>query len=81
MVSLLRGAILAAGRGERLRSAVDGVPKPLVMLGEETLLARQANAMVAMGARAGAWDHQLRNSATDRNAGGRLAEGTRALRP
>jgi NDP-sugar pyrophosphorylase family protein len=51
MANRLSGAILAAGRGERLRGAVDGVPKPLVMLGDETLLARQANAMVAMGAR------------------------------
>jgi NDP-sugar pyrophosphorylase family protein len=51
MASRLSGAILAAGRGARLRDAVDGLPKPLVKLGAETLLARQANAMVGMGAR------------------------------
>jgi NDP-sugar pyrophosphorylase family protein len=51
MASRLSGAILAAGHGARLRDAVDGLPKPLVKLGAETLLARQANAMVAMGAR------------------------------
>jgi NDP-sugar pyrophosphorylase family protein len=47
----LQGAIIAAGRGTRLRTAGDDVPKPLVRLGGETLLARQARAMVAAGAR------------------------------
>jgi NDP-sugar pyrophosphorylase family protein len=42
MVAGLRGAIIAAGRGERLRGAVDGLPKPLVELGGETMLVRQA---------------------------------------
>jgi choline kinase len=43
------GAILAAGRGERLRSS-DPLPKPLVDVGGEPLLARQARAMLAAGA-------------------------------
>ena len=47
----LQGAIIAAGRGERLRRGGDDVPKPLVKLGGETLLARQARAMVQAGAR------------------------------
>jgi NDP-sugar pyrophosphorylase family protein len=51
MASRLSGAILAAGHGARLRAAVDGLPKPLVKLGAETLLKRQANAMVGVGAR------------------------------
>jgi NDP-sugar pyrophosphorylase family protein len=51
MVSRLSGAILAAGHGARLRDAVGGLPKPLVKLGAETLLERQANAMVGIGAR------------------------------
>jgi choline kinase len=47
----LQGAIIAAGRGERLRRDGDDIPKPLVMLGGETLLARQARAMLRAGAR------------------------------
>jgi len=50
MVGGLCGAIIAAGRGERLRDAVDDLPKPLVELGGETMLARQAGAMMAAGA-------------------------------
>jgi NDP-sugar pyrophosphorylase family protein len=46
----LSGAILAAGRGERLRPS-DPLPKPLVDVGGEPLLARQARAMLAAGAR------------------------------
>ncbi len=45
----LQGAIIAAGRGERLRSA-STIPKPLVDLGGETMLARQARALSAAGA-------------------------------
>jgi len=33
-----------------LRSAVDGIPKPLVEIGGETLLVRQARALTALGA-------------------------------
>jgi NDP-sugar pyrophosphorylase family protein len=47
----LSGAIIAAGRGERLRPASDGVPKPLVELGGEPLIVRQARALAALGAR------------------------------
>jgi choline kinase len=51
MVKELQGAIIAAGRGERLRvSTRDDIPKPLVMLGGEAMLARQARAMLAAGA-------------------------------
>src|SRR6478672_1676364 len=45
-----RGAIIAAGRGERLRGAVDGLPKPLVELGGETMLVRQARMLHQVGA-------------------------------
>ena len=51
MVAGLSGAIVAAGRGERLRAASGGVPKPLVEVGGETLLVRQCRAIAAMGAR------------------------------
>ena len=46
----LRGAIIAAGRGERLRNAVHDLPKPLVELGGETMLVRQARMLRAAGA-------------------------------
>jgi choline kinase len=45
-----RGAIIAAGRGERLRGAVDDLPKPLVELGGETMLVRQARMLHQAGA-------------------------------
>ena len=51
MVSELQGAIIAAGRGERLRANGEDIPKPLVRIGGETLLARQARAMMRIGAR------------------------------
>jgi choline kinase len=51
MVKELQGAIIAAGRGERLRASTrDDIPKPLVMLGGQAMLARQARAMLAAGA-------------------------------
>jgi choline kinase len=51
MVTELQGAIIAAGRGERLRSTThDDIPKPLVMLGGEAMLSRQARAILAAGA-------------------------------
>ncbi len=51
----LQGAILAAGRGERLRrSGAEGLPKALVELEGEPLLVRQARAMLAAGA-SGIW--------------------------
>ncbi|HEY6394675.1 MAG TPA: NTP transferase domain-containing protein [Candidatus Binataceae bacterium] len=51
MVSRFEGAIIAAGRGERLRvSGGASHPKPLVELCGEPLLTRQAVAMLAAGA-------------------------------
>jgi choline kinase len=50
VVDELSGAIIAAGRGERLRDAVHGVPKPLVEIDGETLLVRQARSLVSVGA-------------------------------
>lgn len=44
------GAIIAAGRGERLRAAVGGVPKPLVELNGEVMLLRQARMLRMAGA-------------------------------
>jgi NDP-sugar pyrophosphorylase family protein len=46
----LSGAVIAAGRGERLRAASHGIPKPLVELGGEALLLRQVRALTALGA-------------------------------
>jgi choline kinase len=43
------GAILAAGRGERLRAQGPDLPKPLVKLDGETLLARQARVLLEAG--------------------------------
>ena len=51
MVKGLQGAIIAAGRGERLRNSTrDDIPKPLVKLGGEAMLLRQARALIAAGA-------------------------------
>jgi len=51
MVKELQGAIIAAGRGDRLRiSTRSDIPKPLVMLGGEAMLSRQARAILAAGA-------------------------------
>ncbi len=47
----IEGAILAAGRGERLRAGGPDLPKPLVRLAGEPLLARQARFMFEAGAR------------------------------
>lgn len=58
----LSGAIIAAGRGERLRAASGGIPKPLVEIGGEPLLVRQARAIAALGARP---VHVIVNSETD----------------
>jgi choline kinase len=51
MVTVLQGAIIAAGRGDRLRASMrDDIPKPLVMLGGEAMLSRQARALTNAGA-------------------------------
>jgi choline kinase len=50
MVSELQGAIIAAGKGERLRMSGEDIPKPLVRIAGETLLARQARALMRAGA-------------------------------
>jgi choline kinase len=51
MVKDLQGAIIAAGRGDRLRASMrDDIPKPLVMLGGEAMLSRQARALLNAGA-------------------------------
>ncbi len=51
MVKGLQGAIIAAGRGERLRNSTrEDIPKPLVKLGGEAMLSRQARALIAAGA-------------------------------
>jgi choline kinase len=47
---MLQGAIIAAGRGERLRASAGDLPKPLVELGGETMLARQARVLLDAGA-------------------------------
>jgi len=46
----LSGVIIAAGKGERLRGAAGGLPKPLVRVGGETLLERQTRVLTAVGA-------------------------------
>jgi choline kinase len=51
MVTKLQGAIIAAGRGDRLRASTrDDIPKPLVKLGGEAMLSRQARAILDAGA-------------------------------
>ncbi|MGO9264015.1 MAG: NTP transferase domain-containing protein [Candidatus Binataceae bacterium] len=49
MPDILSGAIIAAGRGERLRSATAGLPKPLVELDGKALLLRQIELMQRIG--------------------------------
>jgi len=61
--SELRGAILAAGRGERLRTATRGIPKPLMELNGESLFARQVRLMQSAGVRP---VHAIINSETAR---------------
>ncbi len=45
-----QGALLAAGRGDRLRGSVGGLPKPLVRVAGEPMLIRQARLMSELGA-------------------------------
>ena len=51
-MSAFQGAIIAAGRGERLRASGGArIPKPLVEVGGVPMLVRQARAMLEVGAR------------------------------
>ena len=51
MVTRLQGAIIAAGRGERLRKSTrEDIPKPLVMVGGQPMISRQARALLDAGA-------------------------------
>ncbi|MGO9602912.1 MAG: NTP transferase domain-containing protein [Candidatus Binataceae bacterium] len=51
MVTGFQGAIIAAGRGDRLRASGGAtIPKPLVEVGGQPMLARQATAMLSAGA-------------------------------
>ena len=64
MVKGLQGAIIAAGRGERLRNSThDDIPKPLVKLGDEVMLSRQARALFDAGASSVVAVDQLRDGA------------------
>ena len=64
MVKGLQGAIIAAGRGERLRNSTrDDIPKPLVKLGGEAMLSRQARALLDGGRVVGGCGDQLRDGA------------------
>src|SRR5215468_10898821 len=49
MAGRLSGAILAAGRGQRLRPASGAVPKPLIDLGGQPLLLRQIDLLIKAG--------------------------------
>ncbi|MGH7778948.1 MAG: NTP transferase domain-containing protein [Candidatus Binataceae bacterium] len=50
-MSAFQGAIIAAGRGERLRATGGAsIPKPLVQVGGAPMIVRQARAMLAVGA-------------------------------
>ena len=79
-----RGAIIAAGRGERLRGAVDDYRPPLVELGGETMLVRQARMLHQVG-QTPSWRWSTRrppayrgprraDSAMDETQGSRYAE-------
>lgn len=51
MVTKLQGAVIAAGHGARLRKSTRAdLPKPLVEIGGETMLVRQARALMGAGA-------------------------------
>jgi choline kinase len=47
----MSGAVIAAGRGERLRAASRGMPKPLVELGGQPLMIRQIEMLGKLGVR------------------------------
>lgn len=45
----MRVMIFAAGRGERLRPLTDSVPKPLIRIGEDTLIERHLKSLARSG--------------------------------
>jgi MurNAc alpha-1-phosphate uridylyltransferase len=47
----MRAMILAAGRGERLRPLTDDTPKPLMLLGQKTLIEYHLESLAAAGFR------------------------------
>ena len=49
MSAIEMAIVLAAGRGERLRPITDTLPKPLVMVGGQTMLDRMLDALAAAG--------------------------------
>ena len=49
MSAIEMAMVLAAGRGERLRPITDTLPKPLVMVGGQTMLDRMLDALAAAG--------------------------------
>jgi NDP-sugar pyrophosphorylase family protein len=49
MATSISGAIIAAGKGERLRPATNHLPKPLVKINGEPLLQRQIRTMLQTG--------------------------------
>jgi len=49
MVGRLSGAILAAGRGQRLRRASGTLPKPLIDVGGQPMLLRQIDLLIKTG--------------------------------
>jgi choline kinase len=51
VAQIVSGAVLAAGRGERLRAASGGIPKALVEINGEPLLMRQVRMLRLSGAR------------------------------
>jgi len=47
----MKAMILSAGRGERLRPLTDRIPKPLIEIGERSLIERHVTALEAAGIR------------------------------
>lgn len=47
----MKAMILAAGRGERMRPLTDGMPKPLLRIGGQTLIERHIHALAGAGIR------------------------------